>query len=297
MKKYKIILLIFSLLVFTSCSSNERTGNVVKSLVIQEDLGVYKAIFICYDYSEKEIAYKFVENEAYNINNAVIGLLNKDNFDLKLCEYLILQDSIAEEKLNEVFSVVNSAKFSQGLNLICIKTNKALEKIFISENIENPLCDFIFKDQKVTAQIPMLDGVNYNEINRILIIDNKMYKKLNMQECIVLDMLVQKSKQAKYKFYLDEKEMMANISDIKVVFSDDNAQMTVNIFAQLNSYHGLEAGQKGRKKFIDLFKKELSKTVLSIYNDKVIKDVYHLDWYKKMNNLKSEDIAINIEIK
>lgn len=289
MKKINLIFLLILLLSLTGCKEYGEKRIVKMLTITQQEISV-----IYYNYSTHEVQYDKVSKENAGIQNTIVDILKNDRYDLKLCQYCIVDEAIAKEQLTEVFSALNNSKFSPDINLVCTDNFINIEKYLQQTLIKNPIYNFDYRSNTINATLPLKKSEN----SKIIISDGKKNKIINETQYTILDILTNQSNSYRYNFYEKNQALSADLENATTSYGVKNNTLCIDIFARLVAYRGMSSGDKIKNDFLQILKKSIDSQVRGIYKQEILTDQYNLFWYNQVKPFsKEKEIKITINIK
>ncbi|MBQ7816771.1 MAG: hypothetical protein IJ339_05410 [Oscillospiraceae bacterium] len=284
MKKIKVFILFITVFLLTGCKEYGEKRIVTLMTADSENVAVYY-----YDFSSDEPSYLKEERENNGIENALIDILSKADYNLKLCKYAVVSKDIVESRINEVFFAVTDARFATDIAVIEGDTEKPAEFYTKIEKSNYPLYTYKVRDNNITGIVEKAD-----ENEKHIIYNNSLYKTIDPKQSFVIDMLTESIDRGIYVFENNTQQLAAYMENISSFYSEKDDNLHINISAVLKSYKGMPAGDKERQQFVELLKKSIKKETENILEDDIIVQSCDLLWYSKVE--KFENVTVNIKI-
>ena len=283
MKKISVTLVCFIFVILLGF--REYSEKQIVKLVTIDDNNI---TMYCYDYSKEEPSYTKYTMKNNGTENTLAELLSQRQYNLKLCRYVVCDEIVIDNDINDVFSALIQSKFSPDIAVIKGDTNES-EKYIDNINDLYPLYGYKIVDDKIYGVVRDADeGVNN------IIADSMLYTTLDKEHSFVFDILAGHIKNGIYTFKKDNKIYTAELERMSVYNTVVNDILNVNITANLKSYKGMPAGKVAKKEFETYLCESIKHNAADIYNDKIIADVFNLDWYRKVE--KYTDVKINVYV-
>ncbi len=285
MNKIKILFIIVMIIMLSGCK-NYGEKRIVKLLTInQSKISIYY-----YDYSKDEVGYLKEEREYTDIGNSLTDILSEKDYELKLCQYAVVEDEVIHNKLNELFFSLTNSKFSSDIAIIETENFEDIEKYIDLKQRNYPIYTYWINENTVSGVIE-----NPDTMEKDIIIANNVYKTLTPQQSFIFDAINKKVKKGIYFFEEDEKKYSINLDNIDIYYYVKDEVIYMNFSCNIKNYKGAPSGQKNKSELINLAKKNLQEVITSIISDDIIRDKFNLLWYRQVEYFDSVSININID--
>ena len=223
MKKYKLMIVLISLLIFTGCNEYGEKRIVKLVTINEENITLYY-----YDYSKEKPSYLTESMVNIGIENTLTELLSTAEYDTKLCEYAVCSEDIIENNMTELFKGLMNSKFSPGIVIVEGDVTGNDENYIELEKKNYPLYTAYVTNEDITLIVE-----NAESNNKKIIIDGVVYKTLYEQESFLLDLLQGKIKRGTYNFETAGKKYAVRLENIKLRHSFNGNTLNLKIDAVL----------------------------------------------------------------
>ena len=284
LKKIEILIIITLCLCFSGCKQYGEK-RIVNFITVDSD-----KISIYYDdFSQDNPVYLVEERINSGISNTLVKLLSEANYDLKLCRYVIVSDNILNNCINELFFALTDNRFAPDVIVLKGETNLSAEKYEKADKLTYPLYNYKTENDMISCVVEQLDN---NE--KIIIIDNKIYKQLDGQQSFVFDILSKRIKNGIYVFESNNEVLSAELEMIDVYYYVKNDILYINVTAVMKGYKGASSKDNDKKAVEKDVEESISSYIEELLNDAIITEKFNLLWYNKINHFIKTEINTNI---
>ena len=284
MKKIKAVIIAVICLIFTGCGECGEKRIVNFITVDREKISVYYS-----DFSDKKPAYIKVEKENKGIKNTLTDILSEDDYDLKLCRFAVVNSDIADNSMNELFFALTDNRFAPDIIILEGDTNlKADEYQKINKSLY-PVYNYNIKNGSLSGIVEQLEGKE-----KKIIINDKLYKKLNEQQGFVFDVLNNSIKNEMYVIENNGEIYSAELENINRCYSVTKDTLCINITATIKSYKGAPSNVTDKERIEKLVEADIKKNAGELLRDKTITENFNLLLNEKTDDFKKIEIDVNI---
>lgn len=282
MKTIKILIIAVLCAFFVGCKEYGEK-RIVNFITLDKD-----SIALYYYNFNKEDKFLKEERENTGIKNTLIQMLSENQYDLKLCRYAIITSDITND-INELFFALTDSRFAPDIIILEGETNLDAEEYIKADNTSYPLYNYKINNNLISCVIE-----KFNENEKNIVINNKVYKKLYEQQSAVFDILDKSEKHLTYVFESDGKKISAELDNINTFYYIKANTVGINITATMKSYKGMAAGEGEKRLVKELLEKDIKQNVIELISDKTIAETFNLLWYSNIENIESFNINVNI---
>lgn len=258
---------------------------IVSTVVADKDV---VAVYY-YDFTQESTAYLKEVRQNNGIKTALTEILSQNDYNLKMCRYAVVSEEIVNNGINEVFFALTDNRFAPDTVIIEGNTKLAAEDY---ENINKPfypVYNYSFKNSGVNA---VIEKISSGE--KIIVIDNKVYRELDSSQSIVFDILCNVTGDCIYMINDNNTVIMAELNKANAFRYAEKNNLTINISAVLKSYKGMPSDNRTKESVCRMLEKDISYQVKSLLTDKTLADNFGILWYENTDDF--EDISVNVNI-
>ncbi len=285
MRKIKIFLIITIVIMLTGCKDYGEK-RIVKLLSVDQN---YVSVYY-YDYSKKEVEYLKEEKEYGDIGNALTEILGEEKYDLKLCQYAVVDSDVVENHLKELFFALTNSKFSPDISIIEVENIYKAEEYIKHKMLNYPVYTYKINQDTISG---IVDNPDTKE--KHIIISDKIYKTLTPQQSFVFDIINKKMNNGIYSFEENEKKYAVNLENIDVFYYVKDRTLYMQFSANIKSYKGAPSGEPNKSELRNIVVKSMRENIQSLLEDNVIEENFNLLWYRNVNEFDNIKLDIKLD--
>ena len=288
MKKFSIL---FLLMIFTAgCSSTDRQQYIKEIMLFTEDDN-FVISMLYYDFTRPEESYTTVtycDADIYSLAGKVMG---DGNYNFRLCDAVYFSNDFCSETINRAIYLVNSMRVSPSADVLFYTGENVF---FAGENkIYSPLYDLSVKDNKITADIPLVDSGG-RHLGTVVIKNGAVVQFLTRREQLVLGMVMNTVDECGFTFH--DGNLWAYIENINTAFHIKNNILNVVINMTVKERKGMSNSIETKHISDMLMAKEISNTVYELFDDIGLQYNYNLHWYCLQKGRQCDGIKVTVNI-
>lgn len=284
MKVFKMVILSATLLLLTSCGDYGEKRIVKLVTADKETISFYY-----YDFTQEKPSFAVEQKENTGIENTITDILSENDYNLKLCSFVICDMSVIESNINELTSALLNSRFSPDICIVEGNTQD-YEKYTDKPKSDYPLYSYNMTDGFING---VVENIDKNE--KHIVQQNKVIRTLDRRQSFTVDAIGNIIDKGVYLFENQDKILTANLENINTFYSTENGKVNITLSAILKNYKGMPANKTSKEQFINLLEYNLDKDIREIYDDKILIKCLNLDWYTQL--YKTDKIKVNIVIK
>ncbi|MEG0019797.1 MAG: hypothetical protein RR728_04545, partial [Oscillospiraceae bacterium] len=246
---------------------------------------------MCYSYGADKVQYDKLAQKNEGLQNSVVELLKDGSFDLKLCQYCIVDSYVAKYQIQELFSALNNAKFSPDINVVAADNFEAIEEYLDGNEVKNPIYNWQLNSKGISAKMPIIGKENAE----IVMLNSCFYTTIKENQAYFIRTITNMPSKGSYNFNYGDKIFSAVLEDANTYYSVKNNVLTVKLMAKLATYRGMTSGKNNREEFIQLAQQTIKREIEAIYEDDGLVEQYNLFWYKKVKEFDTEK-GIDVDV-
>ena len=285
MNKIKILIVVAIVIMLSGCKDYGEK-RIVKLLTVDQS----KVSIYYYDYSKEEVDYLKEEREYTDIGNVLTDILSEEDYELKLCQYVVVEKEVIHNKLNELFFSLTNSKFSPDIAIIETENPEDIKKYIDLKQRNYPIYTYCIDGNTISGVIE-----NPDTMEKDIIISDNVYKILTPQQSFIFDIINKKINKGIYFFENEGKKYSINFDNLDVYCYVKDDILYMNFSGNIKNYKGAPSGDKDKKKLIELAQKNIQEVVSSIISDDIIAEKFNILWYRQVDYFDSIIININID--
>ena len=283
MKKFNLLILLLCMMLSGCKEYGEK--RIVSTVVADTD----KVKVYYYDFSQEKPSYIKEEGKNNGLKNTLADIFAQNDYSLKLCKYAVVSEEILDDGLNKIFFALTDGRFAPDIVVLQGDTDLDAEEYAKIDKDSYPIYNYNFENNSI-------DGIveNISSAEKNIIIDNKVYKKLNLQQSFVFDIISNVKDCGKYLIYDQNELIVAELYKSNTFYCAEGSILNVNIKAVLKNYRGMPSGEKYRESVCDLLENDIKKQAEELLKDKLLTDSFDLLWYRNTGGFNAININVNI---
>lgn len=284
MKKIKTAIVLLLLLFLCGCKEYGEKRIVKLVIIDNENVSLY-----CYDYSSDKIDYVIEKSPNTGIENTLSQMLSENEYNLKLCKYVVCSDEIIKNFLPEVVDSIINLKFSTDVSIINGNTTENSINYIELNDSRYPVYSYDIAENGINGIVENID-----EKTKYIISEDEYIKTLPSNQSVAADIITNMINEGIYVFEFSGKTFSAYLENISTFYTADSDTLNLNITAVLKSYKGLPSNKTDKEYMIKLIKDNLNKDIYNLYADEKVVKTLKLDWVDKIYS--TDSIQINISV-